>query len=100
MLTNPPNRPDSLKRLGMLWSTSHWEYQMVDSGQVGSKMVKLRVDMRVHTEKFQFFNVKYHAITEIVECKSGRVAKKLLSASWLCEYAGTRPFPMLDVAYM
>ena len=72
----------------------------VELGRVDSKMVKLRVDMRVHTEKFQFFNVKYDAITEIVECKSGRVAKKLLSASWLCEYAGTRPFPMLDVAYM
>ena len=56
-------------------------------------MVKLRVDMRVYTEKFQFFNVKYHAIIEIVECKSGRVAKKLSSASRLCEYAGTHPFP-------
>ena len=56
-------------------------------------MVKLRVDMRVHTEKFQFFNVKYHAIIEIVECESGRVAKKLWSAGRLCEYAGTRPFP-------
>ena len=56
-------------------------------------MVKLRVDMRVHTEKFQFFNVKYHAIIEIVECESGRVEKKWLSASRLCEYAGTCPFP-------
>ena len=65
----------------------------VESGRVGSKMVKLRVDMRVHTEKFQFFNVKYHAIIEIVECESGRVAKKLSIASRLCEYAGTRPFP-------
>ena len=66
---------------------------MVESGRVGSKMVKLRVDMRVYTEKFQFFNVKYHAIIEIVECESGRVAKKWSSASRLCEYAGTRPFP-------
>ena len=49
--------------------------------------------MGVYTEKFQFFNVKYHAIIEIVECESGRVAKKLSSASGLCEYAGTRPFP-------
>ena len=65
----------------------------VESGRVGSKMVKLRVDMRVYTEKFQFFNVKYHAIIEIVECESGRVAKKWSSASRLCEYAGTRPFP-------
>ena len=56
-------------------------------------MVKLRVDMRVYTEKFQFFNVKYHAIIEIVECESGRVAKKWSSASRLCKYAGTRPFP-------
>ena len=64
------------------------------SSRVGSKMVKLRVDMRVHTEKFQFFNVKYHAIIEIVECESGRVAKKCSSASRLCEYAGTRPFPI------
>ena len=66
------------------------------SSRVGSsrlKMVKLRVDMQVHTEKFQFFNVKYHAIIEIVECESGQVAKKLSSASRLCEYAGTRPFP-------
>ena len=39
----------------------------VESGRVGSKMVKLQVDMRVYTEKFQFFNVKYHAIIEIVE---------------------------------
>ena len=68
----------------------------VESGRVGSKMVKLRVDMRVYTEKFQFFNVKYHAITEIVECESGRVAKKLSSASRLCEYAGTRPFPRIS----
>ena len=67
----------------------------VKSGRVGSKIVKLRVDMRVHTEKFQFFNVKYHAIIEIVECESGRVAKKWSSASRLCEYAGTRPFPTL-----
>ena len=67
---------------------------MVESGRVGSKIVKLRVDMRVHTEKFQFFNVKYHAIIEIVECESGRVAKKWSSASRLCEYAGTRPFPI------
>ena len=52
---------------------------MVESGQVGSKMVKLRVDMRVYTEKFQFFNVKYHAIIEIVECESGQVAKKHLN---------------------
>ena len=43
----------------------------VESGRVGSKMVKLQVDMRVYTEKFQFFNVKYHAITEIVKCESG-----------------------------
>ena len=44
------------------------------SSRVGSKMVKLRVDMQVHTEKFQFFNVKHHAIIEIVECncESGR----------------------------
>ena len=60
-------------------------------------MVKLRVDMRVYTEKFQFFNVKYHAIIEIVECESGRVAKKWSSASQLCEYAGTRPFPSQDI---
>ena len=59
-------------------------------------MVKLRVDMRVYTEKFQFFNVKYHAIIEIVECESGRVAKKWSSASRLCEYAGTHPFPRCD----
>ena len=59
-------------------------------------MVKLRVDMRVYTEKFQFFNVKYHAIIEIVKCESGRVAKKWSSASRLCEYAGTRPFPNGD----
>ena len=43
------------------------------SSRVGSKMVKLQVDMRVFTEKFQFFNVKYHAIIEIVECESGLV---------------------------
>ena len=55
-------------------------------------MVKLRVDMRLHTEKFQFFNVKYHAIIEIVECESRRVAQKWWSASRICEYAGTRPF--------
>ena len=66
---------------------------MVESGEVGSKMVKLRVDMRVYTEKFQFFNVKYHAIIEIVECESARVAQKWSSASRICEYAGTRPFP-------
>ena len=60
-------------------------------------MVKLRVDMRVYTEKFQFFNVKYHAINEIVECESGRVAKKLSSASQLCEYADTRPFPNFKI---
>ena len=68
------------------------------SSQVRSsrvKMVKLRVDMRVYTEKFQFFNVKYHAIIEIVECESGRVAKKWSSASRLCKYAGTRPFPSM-----
>ena len=52
----------------------------VESGRVGSKIVKLRVDMRVHTEKFQFFNVKYHAIIEIVECESGQVAKKWILA--------------------
>ena len=69
---------------------------MVESGRVGTKMVKLRVDMRVCTEKFQFFNVKYHAIIEIVKCESGRVAKKLSSASRLCEYAGTRPFPRIS----
>ena len=56
-------------------------------------MVKLRVDMRVYTEIFQFFNVKYHAIIEIVECESRRVAQKWSSASRICEYAGTRPFP-------
>ena len=70
----------------------------VGSGRVGSKMVKLRVDMRVHTEKFQFFNVKYHAIIEIVECESGRVAKKLSSASRLFEYAGIRPFPSQELS--
>ena len=37
------------------------------SSRVGSKMVKFRVDMRVYTEKFQIFNVKYHAIIEIAE---------------------------------
>ena len=62
-------------------------------------MVKLQVDMRVYTEKFQFFNVKYHAIIEIVECESGRVAKKWSSASRLCEYAGTRPFPNSKACY-
>ena len=36
--------------------------------------------MGVHTEKFQFFNVKYHLIIEIVECESGRVAKKWILA--------------------
>ena len=70
----------------------------VESGRVCSKMVKLRVDMRVYTEKFQFFNVKYHAIIEIVECESGRVAKKWSSASRLCEYAGTRPFPISNLS--
>ena len=44
---------------------------MVESGQVGSKMIKLQVDMQVYTEKFQFFYVKYHAIIEMVECESG-----------------------------
>ena len=63
-------------------------------------MVKLRVDMRVYTEKFQFFNVKYHAIIEIVKCESGRVAKKWSSASRLCEYAGTRPFPKFKYLYI
>ena len=48
----------------------------VKLGRVGSKMVKLRVDMRVDTEKFQFFIVKYHAIIEIVKCESGRMAQK------------------------
>ena len=56
-------------------------------------MVKLQVDMRVYTEKFQFFNAKYHAIIEIVECESRQVAQKWSSASRLWEYAGTRPFP-------
>ena len=69
----------------------------VKSGRVGSKMIKLRVDMRVYTEKFQFFNVKYHAIIEIVECESGWVAKKWSIASQLCEYVATRPFPKLVV---
>ena len=32
-------------------------------------------------------------ITEIVKCKSGRVAQKWSSPSRLCEYAGTHPFP-------
>ena len=68
---------------------------MVESGRVGSKMVKLRVDMRVHTKKFQFFNVKYHAIIEIVECESGQIPQKWSSASQLCEYAGTRSLPTL-----
>ena len=44
------------------------------------------------------FNGEYHVIIEIVECESGRVAKKLSSASRLCEYAGTRPFPTLNHA--
>ena len=65
---------------------------MVESSRVGSKIVKLRVDMGVHTEKFQFFNVKYHAIIEIVECESGRVAQKWSSASRICEYRSTRSF--------
>ena len=66
------------------------------SSRVGSSRLKnYQVASRyasIHY-KFQFFNVKYHAIIEIVECESGRVAKKLSSASRLCEYAGTRPFP-------
>ena len=93
------------KLLGREWASGKLvEYESlrvsngrVESGRVGSKMVKLRVDMRVYTEKFQFFNVKYHAIIEIVECESGRVAKKWSSASRLCEYAGTRPFPTYNV---
>ena len=35
-------------------------------------------------------------ITEIIKCKSGRVAQKWSSPSRLCEYAGTRPFPNAD----
>ena len=57
-------------------------------------MVKLRVDMQVHTEKFQFSNVKYNAIIEIVECELCQVAQKWSSASRICEYAGTCPFPI------
>ena len=54
---------------------------MVESGRVGSKMVKLQVVMRIYTKKFQFFNVKYHAIIEIVKCELGRIARKWSSAS-------------------
>ena len=39
-------------------------------------MVKLRVDMRAYSIRFQFFNHEYHAIIEIVECESGQVAQK------------------------
>ena len=66
---------------------------MVESGRLGSKMVKLRVDMQVYSIRFQFFNREYHVIIEIVECKSVRIAQKWSSASRICEYAGTRSLP-------
>ena len=69
----------------------------VESGRVSSKIVKLRVDMRVYRINFLFFNCEYHAIIEIVKCESARVAKKWSSASRLCEYAGTRPFPRFHI---
>ena len=39
-------------------------------------MVKLRVDMRAYSIRFQFFNREYHAIIKIVECESVRIAQK------------------------
>ena len=49
---------------------------MVESGRVGSKMVKLRVDVRVHTKIFQFFNGPIHLpLTDgpSVKCKEVRL---------------------------
>ena len=52
----------------------------VGSGRVGSKMVKLRVDILVpvHTVNFNFL-MFIVLIIEIVEYKSGRIAKKFKS---------------------
>ena len=67
-------------------SNDQVESSRLKNGQVASRYASIHY-------KFQFFNVKYHAIIEIVECESHRVAQKWSSASRICEYAGTRPFP-------
>ena len=70
-----------------------WSSQVGSSrlknGQIASRYASIHY-------KFQFFNVKYHAIIEIVECESRRVAQKWSSASRICEYASTRPFPSFN----
>ena len=43
--------------------------------------------------KFQFFNVKYHAIIEIVECESGPIAQKWSSAGRICGCQSIRSQP-------
>ena len=68
----------------------------IQMGLVGLKMVKLRVDMQVYSIRFQFSNREYHAIIEIVECESGRVAQKWSSASRICEYRSTRSFTIVE----
>ena len=55
------------------------------NGQIASRSANMQY-------KFQFFNGKYHTNSEIVECESGRIAKKWSNAGRLCEYAGTRSF--------
>ena len=70
----------------------------VESGRVGSKIVKLRVDMRVYRINFLFFNCEYHAIIEIVKCESGRIAKKWSSAGQICGYRSicSQPSDVID----
>ena len=67
----------------------------IQMGLVGLKMVKLRVDMQVYSIRFQFSIREYHAIIEIVECESVRIAQKWSSVSRICENVGTRSLPNL-----
>ena len=68
-----------------------WSSQVGSSrlknGQVASRYASIHY-------KSQIFNVKYNAIIEIVECELCQVAQKWSSASRICEYAGTCPFPI------
>ena len=43
--------------------------------------------------RFQFFNGKYHAIIEIVECESGQIAQKWSSAGRICGCRSIRSQP-------
>ena len=69
-----------------------YESLRVSNGQVGSSRLKIcQVASRyasIHY-KFQFFNVKYYAIIEIVKCESGRMAQKWLIVSRICEFWST-----------